>query len=651
MEQEGIGIYAYVGRPRKSPRSCAQFGVAGTLTVLVLGLLVGASGDQRVASARQVVEAFLRDPAAPKCNVSEVVLASEGDSITFALTGGRWPGDKAVVNTRAGCVSSFSFRASEPGTCDLLTPDQAETIAVGVCRRQCPAIWVAGDRVTVIRTGTVDQEGCYLVRLCARKGSMWLPESCEIWLRGRDGKVAILSTNACGANYQLPSVTVSEAQAGQLAIEAAHRGGHPAAEVVLAQLGGHSEEGGCVRWLVRLSTAGPSAPRDVEPGLAVWIDAHTGIVQKVEDRPIRADFRRRAKEWAALEGNSYTIAEDRFRVDEARPSWASDTRVVFQGCRSLPGGPLWAGAYRAIYAVEIGGGGLTCLVGGGRHDFTEPRVSGRTLVATYHPTSAIVVDMVTGDFRFIGSESRPAFQASLSPDCASVVFAGDRRNGDCDVFQCSFSVTAGLVTIGDHLRLARRKGIDCQPLFSADGKTVYFAGEELGSDNTLPDREYGVYRVAAGRSYEHNAAPEFVVGGFGAVGRITQFPDGRLLVWHGKGLDVVDVAARSKRSLQLGELRDPDIPNCPALEWQDPAVSPDGKRIALSVHRVPQDPTKGTGWYIYVCNLDGSGLRRVTPLEDRPIELYKYPQSGMTAAQVAKRIADADLKRSEAVER
>jgi len=62
-----------------------------------------------------------------------------------------------------------------------------------------------------------------------------------------------------------------------------------------------------------------------------------------------------------------------------------------------------------------------------------------------------------------------------------------------------------------------------------------------------------------------------------------------------------------------------------------PVSSPDGTKMALSGLRWSGDPEDPVDWYIYVCNLDGSDLRRVAPLEDESAPPYVFPESGKTA--------------------
>jgi hypothetical protein len=236
---------------------------------------------------------------------------------------------------------------------------------------------------------------------------------------------------------------------------------------------------------------------------------------------------------------------------------------------------------------------------------------------------------------------------SLSPDGSSLVYAAFRRQGDRDIFVDGLDPET--LAERDHLRICRLEGDDRHPLFSPDGRQVYFAHCDPGA--ATKGEEWAVYRVPPDKQYWENTPPEPVVGGFGAIGRLSFFPDGRLLVSHDKGLDVVDVEAKTRTPLGLPELRDSLLPaDRPALKLRDPAVSPDGKKLAFSALRDSGDPQNGTGWYIYTCNLDGSDVKRVTPLADDPVEPYVFPGTGKTAFDVAREMEEDAAKRAQGVQ-
>ncbi len=69
----------------------------------------------------------------------------------------------------------------------------------------------------------------------------------------------------------------------------------------------------------------------------------------------------------------------------------------------------------------------------------------------------------------------------------------------------------------------------------------------------------------------------------------------------------------------------------PPLRIQDLAVTPDGPRRAFSDYRDAEAAYKITGWHIHAYNLDGSGLERITPLEEDPVDFRVFPERGKSA--------------------
>lgn len=92
----------------------------------------------------------------------------------------------------------------------------------------------------------------------------------------------------------------------------------------------------------------------------------------------------------------------------------------------------------------------------------------------------------------------------------------------------------------------------------------------------------------------------------GATGAASWTPDGRHLVYSANGrIGIVDVASGGTRTLTPTGGR-----------WTDPAVSPDGRLIAmLGFERGPDERFSYRANEVYVVGTDGRGLRRLTSLE------------------------------------
>lgn len=345
------------------------------------------------------------------------------------------------------------------------------------------------------------------------------------------------------------------------------------------------------------------------------------------------------------------VARDLLRpsaqIQDRRPSWEADgTHLVLLSDRPRVGAPWWR-RRTGIVQVSVASGQPLCVHPAWAGSLDSLSIYG-SCIATTRSGELNVLDLTNGTWFACGSwRESPFGQVALSADGRFLAYSAFRRQGDADIFVDG--VKDDLSGLQGHMRIARQDGEDCSPEFSPGGGRVYFAHCDPG---TPPKGEaWSVYRVPPGKQYWENTPPELVVGGFGAIGRLSFFPDGRLLVWHDKGLDVVGVEAKTKTPLGLPELREPELPaDRPALKLRDPAVSPDGKKLAFSGYRDSGDPQKGTGWYIYTCNLDGSDVKRVTPLADDPVEPYVFPGTGKTAFDVAREMEEDAAKRAQGVQ-
>ncbi|MBP8954347.1 MAG: PD40 domain-containing protein [Armatimonadetes bacterium] len=266
--------------------------------------------------------------------------------------------------------------------------------------------------------------------------------------------------------------------------------------------------------------------------------------------------------------------------------------------------------------------------------------------AVFDDGSGALLDLANGTHAPIASSKRPILDVAVDR-AGLLAYSAHRRHGDEDIFTREWHTEDGL-SAGRENRALRLDGLDARPLLDQGRHSVLFAHwlPRPAAASELPNWE--VLRVDLAERGPAVPAPERVIGGLGEVSRMSRFPDGRLLVWHGGGLDIVDPEAKTKEPLDLPPLRDPELPAArPALKLRDPAVSPDGKLLAFSGYRDSGDPEHGTGWYIYTCNLDGSDVKRITPLEDDPVEPYVFPETGKTAFDVAREIAEQQKDQQE----
>ncbi len=101
-------------------------------------------------------------------------------------------------------------------------------------------------------------------------------------------------------------------------------------------------------------------------------------------------------------------------------------------------------------------------------------------------------------------------------------------------------------------------------------------------------------------------------------------------------IQIVDSVTGARTPFRLPPLRDPQTGEELVLEWGSVRVLR-GDELVLAARSQAWPPERGAR--LYVCKLDGTQLRRITPLEDPPIEAYVLPHSGKPVFDLAAEIA------------
>lgn len=250
--------------------------------------------QRREPRARKLAADFLTDPALPKCSLDPGAPDWEGRWATFRLAGL----DHAAVHvdTESWCVSFFNFPNAEEQHPTGIWPEENFRIAREFARRHAPRVFEAGDWVK----GHAPSDAAGEVHLSARRSAMWLPERCEVHLRGGDGKVVMWVDLAHGQQYRIPPVKIDRGQALRAATAWARQGTAPVTQVVSVSLYGDAVAGGRAYWRVRLLLGYLPTETSVGNGLDVRIDANTGTVLASEPDSVYLDERERSKYWDDL---------------------------------------------------------------------------------------------------------------------------------------------------------------------------------------------------------------------------------------------------------------------------------------------------------------------------------------------------------------
>lgn len=529
-------------------------------------------------------------------------------------------------------------------TQQVLPYEQLQGVALEFARDHFPCVWQRGFSVVPYPRDThIWPEGVVRFRWVAHSGEVGLPLAVSVEVSVCDARVVAADLTDIPPTIPI-TPKLSREQAISVARVAARALVPKATELPLyyAHCGIWVDpQAQGMTWAITFAHPNPDElgnPR----GIDVSVNALDGSVSKTEVMWLSPEDL-----WRMTDGQQgrppLTGLEHPGGFEEASPAWTPDGKqVVFQSTRGRPGRPGWCQREPGVFIVEVDGRSLRVIEPGVDGPSTYPAVSpdGEELVCLRRDGRLLWLHLTTGRWRILNREDRPAGAATWAPDGSSVVFHALRRQGDTDIFQCGLRREGGMVIPDDRFRLVHLTDIDIFPIFAPDGSRVYWGHCSLLTGPLEAYEGGALYRVLPGRQYWENP-PELILGKLGGVKRLSFFPDGRrLLVSHGDKLDVVDVEAKTRTPLGLPALHDPELPaDCPALRLRDPAVSPDGTRLAFSGYIDSGDPEHGTGWFIYTCRLDGSELKRITPLEDAPVEPYVFPETGKTALDVARETA------------
>ncbi len=348
---------------------------------------------------------------------------------------------------------------------------------------------------------------------------------------------------------------------------------------------------------------------------------------------------------------------------DSAPSWASETVLLCASSRSRVGAPSWARRAGAL-RVDLASGEMAFVHPGWGKDIGWV-VAGRSTVVTSEEAG--------GAPRYIDADTGVSLDPALRPSCPAPSISADGAvlaysrwgtGGDRDVFLDGLAYDDfrfhAIAPIRGHRRVSVPGEADLTAL-TPDGTRVYYSnGVEReapppveGQEPPPPQYDWSLL-VSPVDLKRPSRAYEKVLDLPCRPGRLSIFPDGKgLLLWAEEGMWIADLEAKTLAPFTLPELRDPDRPEAGPLRLREPAVSPDGTRLAFSGSTAPPDEKVGPEWYLYVCNLDGSGLKRVTPLEDEPVGFYTFPKSGQSAFDLEKAawIARAEVQQKAELER
>ncbi len=306
---------------------------------------------------------------------------------------------------------------------------------------------------------------------------------------------------------------------------------------------------------------------------------------------------------------------------DLEPSWtepvAGRPSLLFRSSRRPIGWPSWRPVETSLCRVELRTGAV-CCVRQGESERGNLAAHGAVGIAVVNTGggSSLVVDLTTGSTAPGTTSKRSGFDFRVSPTGRYVAFTADRAGGDTDVFLAEF----GPGGLQHQTRAAWVRGRDARPVIGPGDVFVYWVHETGGEAGHYRGR---IYRSRLSERGQDATVPAVVSEEIEAPQSVQVFPDDqRLLLAYDDGrLLRLDLGSRQLRPVVLPELRDATVPNSEPLKPAKVALSPNGEWLAFNADlRV-----KGAKEYrrcIYVCRLDGSQLRRLSPLTDEPLPMY-----------------------------
>ncbi len=208
-----------------------------------------------------------------------------------------------------------------------------------------------------------------------------------------------------------------------------------------------------------------------------------------------------------------------------------------------------------------------------------------------------------------------------------------------DIFVTRVQDKLSAVSGRDLKCVAALAGRDTLPVWTPDDKNILFAHQESDSSGA---GAWSMYRVRSDLSRlakDYEPPKQIVAGLLAEPERLSLFPDGLRVLISYSGNDyglkhppqVLDIAAKSLRSLRWPVLHDPDLPKGQPLIPRELVVSPDGQRVAFSAQRWSGNTRDEGAVCLYTCKLDGSDLKRATSPASTSPQVHQYPQPGITA--------------------
>ena len=408
-------------------------------------------------------------------------------------------------------------------------------------------------------------------------------------------------------------------------------------------------------WLVRLRGVMTDAytPAYGQTGYEVdWemsLDAATGEVT--------ASYGQRTQPERRIQLRPPIAQPSKYLAFDFWPVWSRDstTPILFKTNRAVTGKSNASNSLSDQSLAWADKGKLVSIFAPPRDIFTFSSTPDRRRIAFWMMNEIYVLDLKQGAIGRINNGQRterdfPIWDAKGEWLAMSGAHSpSDLETTGPNIFIAKVADQLSLVSMQNQWCVALLPGVDFFPAFSPDGQWLAFIHDDSTSPNgakVREDRRWSLYIARAVKPESgERSTPIKIVSGLPLTERLSWFADGKriLLSYQADderygptaGLkhlpDIIDIEAKTRKPFKMPVLHDPDLPKGKPLIVREPAVSPDGKKIAFRALRWSGNPKDSGAICIYTCNLNGTALKRITPPTNVPLTPYKYPQPGITA--------------------
>ncbi len=230
-----------------------------------------------------------------------------------------------------------------------------------------------------------------------------------------------------------------------------------------------------------------------------------------------------------------------------------------------------------------------------------------------------------------------------------------------DIYGVDLSIVDGVTLKAPKKKaVVRLMGEELLPITSPDGKRLAFFHYQNLADGHL---SYGpndpmtgeLYSLPSKGTITDTKALAPIAKGLRAANQLSWFPDNeRVLIFYESGNadlwntsyapEVFNVSTKQRTALNFKPFVDPEMPTGRLSAPLDMSVSADGKQIIFRAFSWSGKTKDQAICHIYVCDLDGGQLKRITPNPPFKISKFRYGSAQITPENAWERSVDAFRK-------